>query len=279
MYTSYWHLQQKPFECGADPHIYYPGEAHQAALLKLRYAIESRQGAALLAGETGCGKTLLVRILAQRLATEFTPFVHVVYPQMAPAELLSYLAGELGVGHEGRGERSVDDSVRRMGRLLLENTSQGKHAVLAIDEAHLLEGQQSLEALRLLLNFESHGHPALTLLLVGQPALLTLVDRLPHFDDRLGAKCLLRPLTLDETMSYVQHRLSVAGAKRGMFTAPALEAVHRHAQGQPRRINRLCDLALLVGFAEEQPVLNDAQIDAVARELTGVANEPARQAA
>ena len=52
-------------------------------------------------------------------------------------------------------------------------------------------------------------------------------------------------------MSYVQHRLAVAGAERTIFEPAATEALHQLSGGAPRQINRLCDLALLVGFAEE----------------------------
>src|SRR5271169_449554 len=95
MYESYWQLRQKPFDNSADPQFYYPGESHQSALLKLRYAIENRRGAALLAGAAGTGKTLLTAMLQQMLGETFSPFVRLVYPQMSTAELLSYLAGEL----------------------------------------------------------------------------------------------------------------------------------------------------------------------------------------
>ncbi len=88
MYESYWQLKQKPFENTADPRFYYPCESHQAALLKLRYAIENRRGGALLVGVSGSGKTLLANMLRQALGEEFSPLVHLVFPQMPTAELL-----------------------------------------------------------------------------------------------------------------------------------------------------------------------------------------------
>ena len=272
MYEAYWQLQRRPFDPGADPAAYYPGEAHQAALLKLRYALEGHSGGALLAGPSGCGKTLLVRMLAERMPEEYSPFVHLVYPQMPTAELLAYLAAELQAP-ELDGGTSIDISVRRIQQLLAENAAAGRHAVVAIDEAHLLEGNRTFEALRLLLNFESEARPGLTLLLVGQPGLLPLLGRMPQLDERLGVKCLLRPFTVEETMSYVQHRLAVAGAQRSIFAPSALEAIHRLTLGMPRRINRLCDLALLIGYAEEQKVLGEAQIEAVSQELVTIAPE------
>ncbi|HUY33759.1 MAG TPA: AAA family ATPase [Pirellulales bacterium] len=267
MYETYWKLREKPFESGADPRSYYPAEAHQGTLLKLRYAIESQRGAALLCGGFGTGKTLLVRLLAEQLPAQFQPLVHLVFPQMPAADLLAYLAAELGVAGAAGATPPVADSVGRIRRRLDETASAGRHTVLAIDDAQLLEHGRAFEMLRLLLNFESGGRPMLTLLLVGQPNLLCVVERMPQLDERLGVKCLLRPLTLDETASYVAHRLNAAGATRTIFEPDAVETLFHLTRGVPRRINRLCDLALLIGYADEQPSIGADQIEAVAQEL------------
>src|SRR5436190_23585668 len=97
MYEAYWHLNRKPFERTSDSSFYYPGETHQGALLKLRYAVESHAGAAVLAGASGTGKTLLVQSLRRQLPASFAPFVHVVFPLSDPQEMLAYLAGALEV--------------------------------------------------------------------------------------------------------------------------------------------------------------------------------------
>ena len=67
---------------------------------------------------------------------------------------------------------------------------------------------------------------------------------MPELEERLAVKCLVRRFKLEETMGYIQHRLSAAGAKEPIFTDGALEAIHQETHGVPRRINRLCDLAL-----------------------------------
>lgn len=273
MYESYWQLSAKPFENTADPRFYYPGESHQAALLKLRYAIENRRGGTLLAGPSGAGKTLLTHMLRAMLGEPFTPFVHLVFPQMATAELLGYLADELDGAQRIAERPGVDESVRRIERFLARNARDGRHAVVAVDEAHLIDSPHTLEALRLLLNFEPEGRPGLTLLLAGQPGLLPTLGRTPGFDERLGVKCLLRPFTERETADYVTHRLKTAGAVRTIVEPDALPTLHALTHGIARRINRLCDLALLIGFAEERRTLGAAHFEAVCQELLSVAPE------
>ncbi len=269
MYENYWQLETKPFENTSDPRFYFPSDVHQGAMLKLRYAVENRRGSALLCGTTGLGKTLLVQTLAGDLSSEFSPMVHLVFPDMPPDQLLAYLAGSL-TGESIASMPSVQQSVRRLERSLQENDELGCHAVVIIDEAHLLR-ESSLETVRLLMNFNQDLRSLMTLVLVGQPPLLPVLDRMPDLDSRLGVKCLLRPLTPPETAGYVAHRMEAAGASRPLFDEGALQAIHRHSGGVPRQINRLCDLALLIGFADEQEVLGAAQIEATAGELTTAA--------
>jgi type II secretory pathway predicted ATPase ExeA len=273
MYKAYWQLNSRPFENASDSRFYYPSEVHQGALLKLRYAVENQRGAALLTGDAGSGKTLLINSLKRQLDDSQSPFVHLVFPRMTSGELLAYLAAEMGALPDPSSIVTVDESVRRLQNFLTENTRRQKHAVIAIDEAQLLVDTDALETLRLLTNFEAGGKPALTLILIGQPQLLPALERLPGLEARLGVKCLLRPFNLEETVSYVTHRLTAAGAAHEIFTSDALTALHELTAGNPRRINRLCDLALLVGYAEEQVRINAAQIEAVCNELVTVAPE------
>ena len=295
MYLEYWQLNQRPFEETSDPAFYYPNESHQGALLKLRYAVENRRGAALLTGPAGLGKTLLLRSLLGGLPEQCAPRIHLVFPQMPADQLLAYIAAELtgldcGSSTEGL-ERAalacrreaealeitraptIANSVRRIATALTANDAAGRHAIVAVDEAQFVADGPTLETLRLLLNFESPAGLSLTLILAGQVALLPALARRPQLEERLAVKCLLRPFSQEETMSYVSHRLDAAGTQRTIFTTEALEALHEHARGVPRRINRLADLALLIGFAEEQQQIGAEQIAALDDELATVAAE------
>jgi general secretion pathway protein A len=273
MYESYWGLQRKPFENTADARFYYPSDSHQAAILKLRYVIESRQLAAVLTGAPGLGKSLIVQTLFRALPDTFLPRVHLVFPQLPAEELLAYLADELaGIAPESTG-RSAQESVRRIQQALQQNVRRGQHTVIVVDEAHLIPDSRTVDTLRLLLNFEVDSAAAMTLLFVGQPALLPLLDRHRDLEERLAVKCLLRPLDLEEAIAYVSHRLQQAGASRLVFNEAALEAMHELSRGVPRQINRLGDLALLIGYAEERREISAEAIHAVSQELVTVGPE------
>ncbi|MCX7424428.1 MAG: AAA family ATPase [Planctomycetia bacterium] len=273
MYESYWQLRQKPFENCVDPGFYYPSESHQAAILKLRYAIENRREGALLAGGSGLGKTLIVTMLRSVLDERVGPFVHLRFPQMPVDQLMAYLAGELTGSDWGDGTPSVQRSVRRIEQFLAQNAANGRHAVIALDEAQLIEDRRALEAIRLLSNFASTGQPDVTVLLAAQPGLLPVLERTPQLEERLAVKCLIRPFNEQETVEYVSHRLREAGADRPIFEPEAMPTLQELTHGVARRINRLCDLAMLIGYAEQQKTIGAAQLEAVSEELVAVAPE------
>jgi len=273
MYLNYWQLESRPFEPSADERSFFPCESHEAALLKLRYAVENRRGAGLVAGPAGVGKTLIVRRFSNELAESFRPKVHLVFPQMTSRDLLVYLAEQLGAPAADSPRFTVEESIRRLERFLEHNARQGRHAVVAIDEAHLLEDCGALETLRLLLNFEVSGQPTLTLLLLGQMSLLPAVGRLASLDERIAVKSLVRSFVADESADYVRHRLRAAGATREIFTPDAIEALHYLGHGTARQINRLGDLALVVGFADSLPRLTAKEIEAVSEELVAITAE------
>jgi len=270
MYQSYWQLDCRPFEPAGEERFYYAAQSQRGALLKLRYVLENRRGAALLAGESGLGKTLLVQKLLAGLDETCLPRIHLVYPQMPADQLLTYLADQL-TGHASPLTATIDQSVRRIEAHFHANAQAGRHAIIAIDEAHLIRDAQALEAIRLLMNFQHDGQSVVTFLLAGQTSLVLGTRRLPALEERLAVTCVLTRLAAEETAQYIQHRLTVAGAKRTIFESSAIETIHQLTHGIPRRISRLCDLALLVGYGEELRTLTGQHIESIHQELIGVA--------
>jgi MSHA biogenesis protein MshM len=272
MYERYWQLECNPFDNDTDPRAFFPGESHQATLLKLRYLVENGKGAGLLTGATGSGKTYLLRVLARELGEAFGPVVNLVFPQMSAPELLAYLAVELGAESPSAGGASnrLDHTIRSIEQCLAAASENDRQPVIVIDEAHLIDDPQVFQALRLLLNFRARSRTRFSLIFSGQPELLASVRRIGQLDERLAVKCLLRPFSADETANYVACRLQTAGATRAIFSPGALSSLHAMSAGVPRRINRLCDLALLVGFADESEIISEQQVESVAEELVAL---------
>lgn len=270
MYEQYWDLASRPFENSFSPAFYFPGETHEAARLKLRYVIENRLGAAVLCGGIGTGKTAIVALLHHELSEKHGPVVSVAFPQMPPAEFLAYLAMKLGAVESAAELRvGIDRSFGRIESRLRAFSQHGRRPTIVIDEAHLIDDVHIFECLQFLLNLQDDAACSFSLLLVGGTSLLGRLERMPQFNDRIAVRSVIEPFSRDETLRYVAHRLAVAGAKRDIFERRALEALCDRSGGVPRRINRLADLALLVGYAEHLPTIGAEEIAAAAAELPG----------
>lgn len=267
MYLKYWNLNRPPFECDYHPEFFFRSRTHQAALLKMRYLINSNKGVGLLVGDTGSGKSCLTAFLAAELDSRFAPFVTLHYPLLSPTELIACLASELGSDGEAASESepSVDRLLVTLKSSLNRHCQDDRHPVIVLDDAHLIEDPGVFQTLQLILNLR-HEFP-FTVILSGQPSLLTRVAQVPALEQRLGARSLLQPLCREETASYIRHRLTAAGIESDIFATGAMDEIHELSGGFPRQINRLADLALLVGFADRLPEVSSQVIGSVAVEI------------
>jgi type II secretory pathway predicted ATPase ExeA len=256
MYEGHFGLKSRAFTETVDPSAYVALPTRDTALRRLRYGLERGDGPGLIFGPSGSGKTLLAGLLGDTLGG---PVVHLTFPAMPTADLVAYVADELGAPKApGTG---MAGSVRRLRASLSNATSRGRKPLLIVDEAHVIEDGATFEMLRMLLNFTTSGTADLALLLVGAPELLL---HLPlGLADRLGTRCLLGPLSEEETAAYVLGRLAAAGAQAPLFGPEAVRALHLASDGLPRRLNRLADLALLIAYAREQEI-PDAETIAMA---------------
>jgi general secretion pathway protein A len=136
---------------------------------------------------------------------------------------------------------------------MIAEYAANRRTLLIIDEAQNMD-LETLEELRMLTNVNTDKDQILQLLLVGQPELADTLKRpeLRQFRQRITASFHLTPLDFKDTLSYIQHRLEVAGGEKEIFDEMACGAVHYQTKGVPRLINSLCDAALVYGFAEDR---------------------------
>lgn len=267
MYESHFGLGRRPFLESVDPAAYVPLPGHEALLRRLRYALEHSGGPAILHGPGGSGKTLLARRLPSQLDATG---IHLPFPALPAADLLDLLAE--GLGMPPAPSATPGESLRRVRTALATLALQGRRALLIVDDAQTIRDPSTFDALRLLLNFATDGPPDLMVLVVGTSELL---DQLPtSLADRLAARCLAAPLTASESSQYIVGRLAAASASvsepartPALFSPAALASLHYHAAGLPRRLNRLADLALLVGYAQDLAIVDAPTIAIAAREL------------
>jgi general secretion pathway protein A len=269
MYLSFFGLNEKPFSITPDPRYLFLSERHAEAMAHLLYGIREAGGFIQLTGEVGTGKTTIVRsLLAQ--TPENTEIALILNPRMTAPEFLLTLCEELGIGVPDKTAGSLKDLVDILNAYLLRAHAAGKRVVLVVDEAQNL-APEVLEQVRLLTNLETNTQKLLQIILIGQPELRELLDRLElrQLAQRITGRYHLDPLSAPETAAYVRHRLRVAGATSEIFSRRALQRIYRLSGGVPRLINILCDRALLGGYSLDRHQVTGALVRQAGVEVFG----------
>ena len=252
MYTQFFQLKQSPFSIAPDPRYLFMSERHREALAHLLYGVGSGGGFVLLTGEIGAGKTTVCRCFMEQIP-ENCRLAYIFNPKLTVEELLQSVCDEFRID-AGPEALSVKGYVDAINAYLLASHAQGLNNVLIIDEAQNLS-TEVLEQLRLLTNLETSERKLLQIILIGQPELRGMLARpeLEQLAQRVIARYHLGSLSEAEVGAYVEHRLAVAGAASlAPFPRALMPQLHQLTKGVPRRINLLCDRALLGAYVENQ---------------------------
>ncbi|WP_343732116.1 AAA family ATPase [Duganella sp.] len=268
MYTQFFNLKQSPFSIAPDPRYLFMSERHREALAHLLYGIGSGGGFVLLTGEIGAGKTTVCRCFMEQIP-ENCKLGYIFNPKLSVEELLLSICDEFGIALPPQGAVSVKGYVDAINAYLLASHAQARNNVLIIDEAQNLSAEV-LEQLRLLTNLETSERKLLQIILIGQPELREMLARpeLEQLAQRVIARYHLGSLSEAETGTYIEHRLAVAGATAiAPFPRAMMGLVHKLTKGVPRRINLLCDRALLGAYVENQPQVSRTILQRAAAEV------------
>ncbi|HMC17114.1 MAG TPA: AAA family ATPase [Albitalea sp.] len=280
MYALFFGLKQEPFSIAPDPRYLFMSERHREALAHLLYGVNGGGGFVLLSGEIGAGKTTVCRCFLEQIPKRCN-VAYIFNPKLTVNELLKTVCDEFGIpyAHQGPGGPTVKDYLDPLNEFLLKMHAVGQNNLLIIDEAQNLSADV-LEQLRLLTNLETNERKLLQIILIGQPELRTMLARpeLEQLAQRVIARFHLDALSERETVQYIKHRLAVAGLKRALpFDRDAMRRIHKLSRGVPRRINLLCDRALLGAYASEQPTVDRTIIDKAASEVFDMAEQAAHR--
>ena len=276
MYAKFFGLKQQPFSIAPDPRYLFMSERHREALAHLRYGATAGGGFVLLTGEIGAGKTTVCRCFLEHLPKRCN-VAYIFNPQLTVLELLKTICDEFHVPvvHPDAGNATVKDFIDPLNEFLLRTHAIGLSNILIVDEAQMLAAEV-LEQLRLLTNLETNERKLLQIILIGQPELREMLARpeLEQLAQRVTARFHLPALSENDTSKYIRHRLAVAGQPElRPFDRKVRRRIHQLTRGVPRRINLLCDRALLGAYAEGKKSVDSATIERAAKEVF-YKNEP-----
>jgi len=258
MYLDHFGLDEPPFRITPHTDFFFDGADRGTTLEGLLYAIQYEEGIVKVSGEVGSGKTMLCRVLMERLPGNVET-IYLANPAFTRDEILLAIADDLKLEPSGESARVL---MRKLQDHLIASHASGRRVVILIDEAHAMP-EDSLEQVRLLSNLETSRHKLLQIVLFGQPELdqMLAASSLRQLRDRITHSFRMRPLTEEEVSRYVTFRLRAAGYRGpDLFTRKAIALLTRASEGLTRRINILADKALLSAFAADTHAVDEKHV-------------------
>jgi general secretion pathway protein A len=265
-YLEYYDLKEHPFSNVVDSRFYYSSRQQSDALVKLKYAVDTRKGLAVVIGGIGTGKTTLARRFLEELDENSyeAALLVVVHSTVSSEWLFKKFAIQLGV------KDLKEDKVELLTQIykrLYEINDEGKKAIVMIDEVQMLNSKEIMEEFRGLLNMEVSEGKMLNFVFFGLPELEDVLSLDEPLKQRVAIKIRLRAFSEEDAKDYINHRLKVAGCNKEIFAEEAIRSIYRYTQGIARRINTVCDNALLEGYLFKANLIDSETIKAVAVDL------------
>jgi general secretion pathway protein A len=247
MYLNFFGLKKEPFQITPDPAFLFLSPAHKEALASIIYGVEKKKGFILIVGAVGVGKTTILRAYLEKSDNDQLTKIYVFNANISYTSLLKLIFRELGLTPLST---EISDMVNQLHQALINEYKQNRNVLLLIDEAQNMP-IDTLENLRMLSNLETPTEKLIQIVFSAQPEFeKTLnLDELKQLKQRIAVKAVIRPLTREEGLAYIDHRLRTAADRDPIiFTRYAKNEVVRVSQGIPRVINVICDNSLITAF-------------------------------
>jgi len=266
MYNAFFGFSESPFNLSPDPSFLYRSPQHEEALANLIYGVQGRKGFIVLAGEVGTGKTTMLECLLDYVDSQRLEYAYIFNSRINSDQFLEMIAYDFGLNCKRTSKTEV---LFALNAFLIEQSRQGRTAVLIVDEAHNLEWEV-LEEIRLLGNMENRQGKLLQIILAGQPELDRKLDapNMRQLKQRILLRCNLEPFSLRDALRYIESRLQRVGMlNQTVFPEELMVEIHMRTQGIPRLMNGVCDNLLLTAFAMERKSCDLEMLDEVCRDL------------
>lgn len=252
-FLEFYGLKEDPFRLTPDPVFYFPSSSHNEALLSMNYLVEQKEGFCMITGEPGTGKTTLLNVFKDNWKDK-AEIALILTPRLSPEEFLVSVLEDLNVRLLSTNK---NDILRAFRDFLIEKSRIGKPVIIIVDEAQNLP-DVTLEELRLLSNLETYKDKLLQIILIGQPELEKRLnnENLKQLNQRITVRIRLSPLSIDETLDYINYRLIKAGKGYLRLGDGLQKPIYNFSAGIPRIINIISSRAIMSAYLEGSNIVN-----------------------
>jgi type II secretory pathway predicted ATPase ExeA len=262
---SHYGFTRTPFGRSLAPGMLHRHGAHAEAVARIGWCITER-ALGVITGEVGAGKTVAIRAALASLDSSRHTVIYLGNPAVGGRGLYAGIVAALGGAPRFHKAALIPQTVEL---LTAEDHERGRTVVLVLDEAHLLDADQ-LEELRLMTNADMDSHSPFACLLVGQPTLRRRIKlgTFAALDQRIALRYAMNGMTGEETGSYINHHLKLAGRSDTLFSDDALALIHQVSRGLPRAVNNLAIQALVAAYAGNKAIVDESSARAAIAEVT-----------
>lgn len=264
MYLDHFGLKEPPFRITPATTFFFSGANRGEILEALIYSLSEVEGIIKVSGEVGSGKTMLCRMLVERLPVHIET-IYLANPSLSREEMLYAIADGLGLKIDSERVGIIMHCIQDK---LEERARDGKRVVVLVDEAHAMP-PDTLEELRLLYNLQVGNLKLLQIILFGQPELNAKLEQpnMRQLKDRIVHHFNMQPMSHNTLESYLMFRMRAAGYHGpNIFSPDALKLIARASEGLMRRINILADKSLLSAFVEDTHGIEARHVQAAMRD-------------
>ena len=258
-YLSFFGLNDNPFKPTPDTDYFFLSETHKEALTSLHYLVKTTEGFAVIVGEPGTGKTITIRkFLEDTYKSPKYKCAYITFPTLEPKEFFEAVLEDLGIEFQNK-QVTKNKLFKEFQNFLIEEYSKGFKVLIIVDEAQNLP-EETLEELRLFSNLETKDSKLIQIILLGQEELLRKINKLPQLKQRINIFVKLRNLSLQETIAYINYKLSLAGKGEPQISEDAYKIIYKYSRGNPRVINSIMERALMAAYIDNSKTIKKEHI-------------------